>query len=38
MVDRDDVAVLTYDIAEAGAARDELTKRFDAEIAPQPKE
>ena len=38
MVDIDEVDVLQYDIAEAGEARDELTKRFDADVAPQPKE
>ncbi|MGI6877283.1 ABC transporter substrate-binding protein [Microbacterium sp. gxy059] len=38
MVDLDEVTVLEYDIAEAGEARDELTARFDSEIAPQPKE
>jgi iron(III) transport system substrate-binding protein len=38
MVDLDSVTVLDYDIAEAGEARDELTARFDAEVAPQPKE
>lgn len=37
MVDLDDVDLVTYDPAQAGAARSELTARFDREVAPQPK-
>jgi len=38
MVDLSSLKLVHADIAEAGAARNELTARFDAEVAPAPKE
>ena len=38
MVKLDEVTLVDYDSAEAGARKKELTARFDSEIAPQPKE
>ena len=38
MVDLSGLKLVHADIAEAGAARNELTARFDAEVAPAPKE
>jgi len=38
MVDLSSLNLVHADIAEAGAARNELTARFDAEVAPAPKE
>lgn len=38
MVDMDDITLLDYDFAAAGAARDELSQRFDDEIADEPDE
>lgn len=38
MVKLDDVKLVDYDSEEAGARKKELTARFDAEVAPQPKD
>ncbi|WP_353115498.1 ABC transporter substrate-binding protein [Microbacterium sp.] len=38
MVDLSSVKLVDYDFAKAAAEKPKLTKRFDAEIAPQPKE
>ena len=38
MVKLDDVALIDYDFKAAAEAKPELTKRFDEEIAAQPKE
>lgn len=38
MVNMDDITLLDYDFAAAGAARDELSQRFDDEIAEEPAE
>lgn len=38
MVDMDEITLLDYDFAAAGAARDELSQRFDDEIAEEPEE
>jgi len=38
MIDLDDVKLEPVDINEAGAARNDLVARFDAEVAPAPKE
>lgn len=38
MVNLDDVTLVDYDFAKAAQEKSKLTKRFDAEIAPQPKE
>lgn len=38
MVNLDEVTLVDYDFEAAAEAKPELTKRFDAEIAPQPKE
>lgn len=38
MVNLDEVTLVDYDFAAAAEAKPELTRRFDAEIAPQPKE